>query len=148
MKTLPFFSPRIAALSTLALLLAACGKDVLAPAEDASTGGTGASGGGAGGAGTTPVGTLVDDFEDREETTLLGTGGFSYSDAGAKGASTVRGASGHPSLVGREGRASGSALHVEFTFDQADYEWTPFVGVGFPVPSSLALTEFEGISYC
>lgn len=148
MKSPTLIPTRLAVFSSVALLLFACGNDVAAPTEDPSTGGTSSGGGaGTGGDTSTPVGTLVDDFEDGDETTLLGTGWFSYSDAGAKGASTVRGASGNPSFVGRDGRASSHALHVEFTFDQADYEWTPFVGVGFVAAPSPTLTEFEGISY-
>jgi licheninase len=112
-----------------------------------ATGGGGGEVGGPGGAGGSHDGTLIDDFEDGDQTSELGTGWYAYRDADAGGASVVTGVDGASSLVSPGGRESDAGLSIEYTLDRGNYAWDPFVGVGITLPETVDVTEFEGISY-
>lgn len=141
-------SPRL--LFAFSLLSVACGQTD--PGSTAGSGGTGAAAGdpgiGTGGGAIDHTGDLlIDDFTDADGTNELGTDWYAYDDADANGASTIAGADGSDHLVVLDGYQASPSLSAAYQLAKGDYEWDPFVGVGFNVPTSAALGDYDGISY-
>ncbi|MBN2192386.1 MAG: cellulase family glycosylhydrolase [Polyangiaceae bacterium] len=155
------------------LLLVACGKDELtsrreptalggAVANDGAGPGTGGQagaevGGGAavtggssstGGAGTTGGGShadddlLIDDFEDGDTTAMSGASWYVYDDVLNGGGSSVT------DFVSDEGFESSHAFLVEYSFDQGELTYEPFIGFGVALGSGPTdLSGYQGIGY-
>jgi endoglucanase len=166
---LRFLRPLLAAMP--AVLLASCGgKTSLADGSEPgssgglatgglanggmASGGMGTGGGGSPGAGGSvasggapnAVDLLLDDFEDGDSTNALGSDWYTYDDRGNLGASTLTGQGGSASVVAAGGRDSMYGLSIQYQLTQADYAYDPFVGLGFALPSKVAV-GYEGISY-
>ena len=120
-----------------------------AAAGNGGSGGASAQAGGSGGAGGSAGSTpedhsedlLVDDLEDGDHDTALGTPWFGYTDRDAAGGSLL----GPQPWISAEGYQSQHALAVPYTLTKAGYEWDPFIGIGVNV--SQDVSAYEGLSY-
>ncbi len=77
---------------------------------------------------------LVDDCEDNDAKTNMGTDWFTYTDAADAGASVVTpltGGEDAPFTMAAGGYESNYAAKIEFSLDQGGFEYDPFVGIGF-----------------
>jgi len=98
------------------------------------------------------VGLLIDDFEDGDGQSLLGTGWYGYTDAGNGGDSTLTftGATGSAVAMGGPGYASTKSLEVSYSLDKGTYTYDPFVGFGVSLAAGNAnfdASGYEGIGY-
>jgi len=117
-------------------------------ATGGASGGSHAAGGGAGANGN----LLVDDFEDGDATPLIPGGWYSYTDVDNGGGSTLTFSDEAGSTIGMNGEGfdSSRSLEIDYSFDQADLPYEPYVGVGAWLGSSSApldLSAYAGISY-
>ena len=94
-------------------------------------------------------GLLLDDMEDGNGETAIGTFWYTYDDAGNGGASTITTAVDADSAIAASPTDNGSkyAFKAEFSLVKADYEFDPFVGWGFKIPSSVDASKYAGIRY-
>lgn len=113
----------------------------------ASTGGTGgvntggAAGAAAGSAGAAVESLVIDDFEDGDLTSALGTQWGTFTDAGNQGKSTAK-------LAVAAGDGSSKALSAEYVLSKGDYPYDPFIGVTLalrPDGSALDLSRFAAV---
>ena len=99
---------------------------------------------------TTGLGVLVDDFEDGDGGTNIGTGWYTYDDNDNDGASVITTPNisdeGYP-LPAATDNGSQYAFQVNYTLDKGEYAYDPYVGWGIQVPDTLDCTRFGGISY-
>ncbi len=99
-------------------------------------------------------GDLVDDCEDGDGVTNMGSEWFTYTDVADKGKSTVT-----PQTVRKtkqltmtEGgyKESKYAVKIEYKLDKGSFEYNPFVGVGFEMKedsTALDISSSSGISF-
>ena len=94
-------------------------------------------------------GLLLDDMEDGNGETAIGTFWYTYDDAGNGGASTITTAVDAEGAIAASPTDNGSkyAFKAEFSLVKADYEFDPFVGWGFKIPSSVDASKYAGIRY-
>ncbi|MBN1758123.1 MAG: hypothetical protein JW863_07395 [Chitinispirillaceae bacterium] len=98
-------------------------------------------------------GDLLDDCEDQDGLTRMGTEWFTYTDVADDGASTVtpeteEGVKFMTMTSG--GYNSDYAVKVTYTLDKGGFEYDPFIGVGFQMKkdgSSLDIHTSTGISF-
>ena len=99
---------------------------------------------------TTGVGLLVDDFEDGDGGTFIGTGWYTYDDNDNDGASVIETPNvsdeGYP-LPAATDNGTQYAFKVTYKLDKGDYAFDPYVGWGAQVPDTLDCSRFGGISY-
>ena len=99
---------------------------------------------------TTGLGLLVDDFEDGDGGTYIGTGWYTYDDNDNDGASVITtpeiSPEGYP-LPAATNNGTQFAFKVNYTLDKGDYAYDPYVGWGAQVPDTLDCSRFGGISY-
>ena len=99
---------------------------------------------------TTGLGVLVDDFEDGDGGTFIGTGWYTYDDNDNDGASVITtpevSEEGYP-LPTATNNGTKFAFKVNYTLDKGDYAYDPYVGWGAQVPDTLDCSRFGGISY-
>jgi endoglucanase len=102
--------------------------------NDTSDTGTGQATGG---------GLLLDDFEDLNTTSLLGTEWTAYLDNDDGGASTIT-----LEIVG-EGYQSSGALSATFALDAGTLSYDPFVGCVVPLAADAPfdISPYAGVSY-
>ena len=99
-----------------------------------------------------PGSVVVDDFEDGNNESALGGFWFTYTDADNGGASTITvalDAKGNWAMDG-EGFQSERSLYLEYTLDQGEYQWDPYVGWGVTMGNAALpydMTAYEGITY-
>ena len=96
------------------------------------------------------AGLLVDDFEDGDGGTLIGTGWYTYDDNDNDGASVITtpevSDKGYP-LPTATNNGSQYAFKVNYTLSKGDYAYDPYVGWGAQIPDTLDCSRFGGISY-
>ncbi|MBN1309073.1 MAG: hypothetical protein JXA18_14210 [Chitinispirillaceae bacterium] len=99
-------------------------------------------------------GDLVDDCEDNDGITNMGSEWFTYTDVKDEGKSTVTPvtAKGTKQLTMTSGGYNGSkyAVKVTYTLDKGNFEYDPFVGFGFemkPDSTPLDISSSTGISF-
>ncbi|MBR4916323.1 MAG: cellulase family glycosylhydrolase [Fibrobacter sp.] len=99
---------------------------------------------------TTGVGLLVDDLEDGDGGTLIGTGWYTYADVDNGGASVITTPTvsdeGYP-LPAPADNGTANAFKVIYTLDKGDYAYDPYVGWGVQVPDTIDCSRFGGFSY-
>ncbi len=94
-------------------------------------------------------GLLLDNMEDGNGETEIGSGWYTYDDASNGGASTIKtptDAEGNI-IAAETDNGSKYAMKVEFSLDKGDYEYDPYVGWGFQVPSTVDVGKYAGIRY-
>ncbi len=94
-------------------------------------------------------GLLLDNMEDGNGETEIGSGWYTYDDASNGGASTIKtptDAEGNI-IAAETDNGSKYAMKVEFNLDKGDYEYDPYVGWGFQVPSTVDVGKYAGIRY-
>ena len=94
-------------------------------------------------------GLLLDDMEDGDGGTSIGSGWYTYNDNDNKAASVITtpvDESGNP-IASPTDNGSSYAFKVEFTLDKGDYAYDPYVGWGFEVPSTVDVSKYAGIRY-
>lgn len=84
-------------------------------------------------------GLLIDNFESKDETSVLGTSWYTYTDGSNDGASTIETST---AAVG-----NGAAYGIYFTLDQGGYQYAPYVGWGVEIPGTVDVTKYSGIRY-
>jgi len=95
---------------------------------------------------------VIDDFEDGDAATTLGGFWYSYSDVDNGGGSLVefpRDDAGEVIMAG-EGYESEHSLKVEFSFEQGDLTYDPYVGLGANLGSSsepFDLSSYATLQY-
>lgn len=92
---------------------------------------------------------VIDDFEDGDAATSLGGVWYSYSDVDNGGGSLVefpRNDAGEVIMAG-EGYASEHSLKVEFSFEQGELTYDPYVGLGANLGSSSDLSSYATLQY-
>lgn len=98
----------------------------------------------------TGVGLLIDDLEDGDGGTNIGTGWYTYTDQDNGGASVIAtpdtSDDGYP-LPAATDNGTLFAFTVNYTLDKGDYAYEPYVGWGLEVPDTLDCSRFGGISY-
>lgn len=98
----------------------------------------------------TGTGLLIDDLEDGDGGTLIGTGWYTYTDQDNGGASEITTPNvsdeGYP-LPTATDNGSQYAFTVNYTLDKGDYAYDPYVGWGLLVPDAIDCSRFGGISY-
>ncbi len=95
------------------------------------------------------AGLLLDNMEDGNGETEIGSGWYTYDDAGNDGASTIS------TPVDAEGNIIAApadngtkyAFKVEFKLDKGDYAYDPFVGWGFQIPATVDVSKYAGVRY-
>lgn len=94
-------------------------------------------------------GFLLDNLEDGDGETEIGSGWYTYDDASNGGASTITTpVDAEGNIVAAEtDNGSKYAFKVEFKLDKGDYEFDPYVGWGFQVPSTVDFSKYAGIRY-
>ncbi len=94
-------------------------------------------------------GLLLDNMEDGNGETEIGSGWYTYDDAGNGGASTIKTPTDAEGNIVAAETDNGSkyAMKVEFSLNKGDYEYDPFVGWGFQVPSTVDVSKYAGIRY-
>ncbi len=103
--------------------------------------------------------TVIDDFEDGDGTPLLGTGGwYMHGDENPDSEQTGKSTVGVPGVPGAElnvmngegANGSKKSLQVEFTFDQNNLTYAPFIGFGVTLGTAskpIDLSSYESLSY-
>ena len=94
-------------------------------------------------------GLLLDNLEDGNGETEIGSGWYTYDDASNDGASTITtptDAEGNI-IAAETDNGSKYAMKVEFSLDKGNYQYDPFVGWGFLVPSTVDVSKYAGIRY-
>ena len=94
-------------------------------------------------------GLLLDDMEDGDGGTSIGSGWYTYNDNDNKAASVITtpvDESGNP-IASPTDHGSSYAFKVAFTLDKGDYAYDPYVGWGFEVPSTVDVSKYAGIRY-
>lgn len=94
-------------------------------------------------------GLLLDDLEDGDGETALGTGWYTYDDHGNDAASTITTAvdeNGNP-IPAATDNGSKFAFKVEFELVKADYKYDPYVGWGFKITADVDMSKYAGIRY-
>lgn len=125
-------------LPLLAGLTFSCGQDSLVPTHPGAGGNSSPD---------TTQDLLLDDFEDGDTSSALFTDWYGYTDEGEGGGSRWTGLSGSENWVSASGYESKHAWGISYELIKNKYMWDPFIGVGFNVPSSVDLSEHQGISY-
>ncbi len=94
-------------------------------------------------------GILIDDFEDGNGESLLGTGWYSFDDSGNNGASTINSVSdADGNLINPAvGYASKYSLAMSWKLDKGDYEFDAFVGWGINIPTETDFSRLGGVTY-
>lgn len=94
-------------------------------------------------------GLLVDDFEDGDGVSNLGTGWYTYDDSGNEGASTITTDTDADGNITASATENGSkfAFKVRYTLDKGGYAYEPYVGWGITVPDSLDIGKYAGVRY-
>ena len=99
---------------------------------------------------TTGAGLLIDDLEDGDGGTLIGSGWYTYDDNDNDGASVITTPNvsdeGYP-LPTAADNGTLYAFTVNYTLDKGEYAYDPYVGWGLIVPDSIDCSRFGGISY-
>ena len=117
----------------------------LASGGQGSGGAPAASGGGPGSGGAAaPTGLLIDDFEDRDDVPAIGSSWYSYFDVENGGLST--GSVSFP----EPGYNSAGFFLFEYTFDQGELTYDPYVGTGISFGTATApmdLSAHSAITY-
>lgn len=97
---------------------------------------------------------LVDDCEDNNHKTNLGSEWFTYTDVADKGKSTVTPVTKRNevffTMTSGGYNNSKYCAKIEFKLDQGDFEYDPFVGVGFemaPDSQPVDISSATGISF-
>ena len=97
---------------------------------------------------------LVDDCEDGNGLTLMGSEWFSYTDAADNGASTITPVTVRNTtlLTMTSGgyNSSNYAVKIQYTLNQGSFEYDPFVGIGFDMnreQTSVNISSATGISF-
>lgn len=85
---------------------------------------------------------LIDDFEDGDAESAIGSKWYSYDDKGNDGNSSIE------FSISSEGYDSKHALSAKYTLDKGDYAYEPYVAIALSVPSTLDFSKIEGFSYC
>jgi licheninase len=99
-----------------------------------------------------PVDFVIDDFEDADQTTELGGVWYSYDDVDNGGGSEIefpRNDAGDIIMAGA-GYSSEWSLLVDFSFDQAELPYEPYVGFGASLGSSTEpfdASEYATLQY-
>lgn len=94
-------------------------------------------------------GLLLDDMEDGDGGTPIGSGWYTYNDNDNEAASVITtpvDESGNP-IASPTDNGSAYAFKVEFTLDKGNYAYDPYVGWGFEVPSTVDVSKYAGIRY-
>ena len=98
----------------------------------------------------TGTGLLIDDLEDGDGGTLIGTGWYTYTDQDNGGASEITTPNvsdeGYP-LPATADNGTEYSFNVYYSLDKGDYAYEPYVGWGLQVPDSIDCSRFGGISY-
>ena len=95
-------------------------------------------------------GLLVDDFEDGDNhSSALDDYWYTYSDVDNDGASVITTPVNEDGdiIAGAVSNGSNYALQVNYTLDQGDYEYDPYVGWGIQVAVDDENGRFGGITY-
>ena len=95
-------------------------------------------------------GLLVDDFEDGDNhSSALDDYWYTYSDVDNDGASVITTPVNEDGdiIAGAVNNGSSYALQVNYTLDQGDYEYDPYVGWGIQVAVDDENGRFGGITY-
>lgn len=94
-------------------------------------------------------GLLIDNFEDGDGESAFGTGWYTYADVDNGGASVIETAVDADGNIAAEktDNGSGYAFVVNFSLDQGDYQYAPYVGWGVTVPDTVAVEKYAGIRY-
>lgn len=94
-------------------------------------------------------GLLLDNFEDGNGETEIGSSWYTYTDTDNEGASTITmPTDAEGNIVAAEtDNGSKYALKVEFSLDKGNYQYDPYVGWGFQVPSTVDVSKYAGIRY-
>ena len=98
----------------------------------------------------TGKGLLVDDFEDGDNhSSTLDDYWYTYSDVDNDGASVITTPVNEDGdiIAGAVSNGSNYALQVNYTLDQGDYEYDPYVGWGIQVAVDDENGRFGGITY-
>ncbi len=103
--------------------------------------------------------TVIDDFEDGDGIPLVGTGGwYMYGDQNPSDEMTGKSTVGIPGVPGSElnvmngegANGSQKSLQLEFTFDQNNLTYAPFIGFGVTLGTTsnpYDASGFESVSY-
>lgn len=94
-------------------------------------------------------GVLIDDFEDGDGESLLGSYWYAYNDEDNGAASTYStpvNADGDIA-AGEEGYESSYAFRIDFVLNQGSYAYDPYVGFGVNIPDDVERTNLAGIQY-
>ena len=98
----------------------------------------------------TGTGLLIDDLEDGDGGTLIGTGWYTYTDQDNGGASEITTPNvsdeGYP-LPATADNGTEYSFNVYYSLDKGEYAYDPYVGWGLQVPDSIDCSRFGGISY-
>ncbi len=91
---------------------------------------------------------VIDDFEDGDQINSLGGTWYTYTDADSGGVSRFEIPSGSATALSAsgEGFQSEHALSVEFSFDQGQLSYDPYVGIGSSVGGASAPLDLSGYS--
>lgn len=95
------------------------------------------------------TGLLLDNLEDGNGETEIGSGWYTYNDESNGGASTITtptDAEGNI-IAAETDNGSKYAMKVEFSLDKGSYQFDPFVGWGFLVPATVDVGKYAGIRY-
>ncbi len=94
-------------------------------------------------------GLLLDNLEDGNGETEIGSGWYTYDDASNGGASIIKTPTDAEGNIVAAETDNGSkyAMKVEFSLEKGDYEYDPYVGWGFQVPSTVDVGKYAGIRY-
>ncbi len=101
---------------------------------------------------STPIptaGLLLDNMEDGDGETEIGTGWYTYDDVSSGAASTIStpvDAEGNI-IAAETDNGSKYAFKVEFNLNKGDYAYDPYVGWGFQVPATVDVGKYAGIRY-
>ena len=94
-------------------------------------------------------GLLLDDMEDGDGGTLIGSGWYTYNDNDNDAASVITTPvddAGNP-IASPTDNGSAYAFKVEFTLDKGSYAYDPYVGWGFAIPSDIDVSKYAGVRY-
>lgn len=94
-------------------------------------------------------GVLVDDFNDGDGNSLLGTGWYTYDDASNGGASTFTTAVDSAGAIasGALGSDGSKAFALSYSLNKGTYKYDPYIGWGVTLPSTLDFGKLGGVSY-
>jgi licheninase len=91
---------------------------------------------------------MIDDFEDGDAVSLLGTNWSAYDDSSAGGKSTYSftGGTGTDIVMGGAGYRSSRSLEFNFALAQGTNKNSPYLGFGVALPKSVDLRRYQGVS--